>query len=456
MPRATLLLLFLPVAVGFTSPQRSSAEGPGRPSAAARERRSGPVRVVDHSLTDRGGPFLGLGVSYFSALWRCGHDRARLESDLAFLSEQGFNYYRMLSMVGCYPAWQGREIAPVAFTSRDGPDVEGWPDYWEELRQLVDLAYDRYGLRTQVTIFADAQLMPRREDRLEHLRRLLSEVVTGRESKTILLEVANEGWQNGFAGPEGVAELREFAQYLADRTAVPVAITSNHEGSFADLYGGSAADVATWHFSRDRSVSDGWLPVYDCWRLGDLPGLPPVSSNEPIGPGASVASETESIRLVMAAAFAYAAKLPMYVFHSEAGVFGRTRFEDTPAIADFRHLRTILPGDLANWQRNDGDGEGAALTTFAGGQADRTWDAVPHATDGCVRMAQSRKGERFVCVPTGIRPGGLELEARTALGFRVYDPLTGKGAGAWVLRQGERCRLPAGAGGWLLVGRVRE
>jgi hypothetical protein len=37
--------------------------------------RSGRVRVVDHSLVDDGGPFLGLGVSYFTALWRCKHDR---------------------------------------------------------------------------------------------------------------------------------------------------------------------------------------------------------------------------------------------------------------------------------------------------------------------------------------------------------------------------------------------
>ena len=143
-----------------------------------------------------------MGVSYFTALWRCKHDRARLESDLAFPPRQGFNYYRMLSMVGHYPAWEGREIAPVSFTNRDGKRVEAWPDYWQQLRELIDLAYDRYGLRTQITIFADAQLMPDKEDRLEHMRKLLAEVVPGREHKIILLEVANEAWQNGFPGDE--------------------------------------------------------------------------------------------------------------------------------------------------------------------------------------------------------------------------------------------------------------
>ena len=55
---------------------------------------------MHHSFADDNGPFLGLGVSYFTALWRCKHDRPRLEKDLAFLAKQGFNYYRMLSMVG--------------------------------------------------------------------------------------------------------------------------------------------------------------------------------------------------------------------------------------------------------------------------------------------------------------------------------------------------------------------
>ena len=72
----------------------------------------------------------------------------------------------MLSMVGHHPAWEGREIAPVAFTTRDGRRVEAWPDYRERLGELIDLAYDRYGLRIQITIFADAQLMPEKDARV--------------------------------------------------------------------------------------------------------------------------------------------------------------------------------------------------------------------------------------------------------------------------------------------------
>jgi len=426
-------------------------------------RRMGRVRVDGHSLADDDGPFLGLGVSYFTALWRCKNDRTRFEADLAFLSRQGFNYVRMLSMVGHHPAWEGREIAPVAFENRDGKRVDAWPDYWAQLRHVVDLAYDRYSMRTQITIFADAQLMPDKKARVKHMGKMLEEVAAGREHKIIMLEVANEAWQNGFPEAQGVADLREFAKYLNERTEIPVAITSNHDwpelGSgkgFKQVYADSAADLATWHFSRDRRTDDGWKPVYDCWEYGDQSKLPPVSSNEPIGPGSSVNAEKEPIRLVMAAAFAYTAKLPMYVFHSEAGVFGRSRFEDMPAIDRFAHVLRLLPSDLPNWQRNDGKGDGAPFTVFAAGQPNRYWPEVKDATDGCVRNVGGRKDDRFVCVPIGIRPGGLQIEARYAVRFTVYNPLTGATIKATKMKPKERLTLPAGPGALLIMGQMTE
>ena len=416
----------------------------------------GMVRVVNHSFVDDHGPFLGLGVSYFTALWRCKHDRPRLEQDLAFLAKQGFNYYRMLSMVGYYSAWDGLEIAPVAFSNREDKRVEAWPDYWSQLEELIDLAFDKYGMRTHITIFADAQLMPEKQARIDHMRKLLDDVVRGREGKIILLEVANEAWQNGFPGDQGIADLREFASYLNARTDVPVAITSNHdvEDGFQKTYAGSEADLVTWHFSRDRSEAGGWKPVIDCWDFAVKPGFPPVISNEPIGPGSSVASEKEPIRLVSAAAFAYVAKLPSYVFHSEAGVFGKTRFEDAVAIDRFGGLLRLLPPDLPSWQRNDGKGAEAPLRVFAGGQIDRYWTEVDSSSDGCLLNAGSRKGNRFVCFPIAIKSEGLQIEARSAVRFKVHDPLSGAELKSASLNAGERLRLSAGPGALIIHGEI--
>jgi len=68
---------------------------------------AGRVRLVGSSLADDNGPFLGIGASYFTALWRCKYDPPRLNKDLAFLAAHGFNYYRMFSMVGYDRRWEG-------------------------------------------------------------------------------------------------------------------------------------------------------------------------------------------------------------------------------------------------------------------------------------------------------------------------------------------------------------
>jgi hypothetical protein len=427
----------------------------GRAAGTDPSRGAGRVQLRGSSLCDDAGPFLGLGASYFQALRHARFDRARLDRNLGFLASRGFNYVRILSMVN----WDGLEIAPVTFTNHAGHRVEAWPDYWDQFREVLDRAA-RHGLRAEVTIFADAQhVMPARSMRQAHLEGILA-AMTGREHQLLHLEVANEAWQNGFPGAPGVAELREFTQYLADRTDVPVAITSNDDTSdegIAALYRGSAADLATVHFSRDtRTAEAGWLPVRDCYRAARLPGVPPVSSNEPIGPGSSVASERDPGRLCAAAAFAYLANLPAYVFHCSAGVYARDRFEDTPGIDAFRHLRRLLPPDVAGWARNDGREASAPFTAFCNGQPDRYWPEVSGATNGCHRNIGSTRGGDFVCLPMGVLRGGVTLEARRPVQVRVFNPLTGLGVARVNLAPGRRLELPQGPGVYLLRGRFED
>jgi hypothetical protein len=422
------------------------------------------VRLNGNSFYDQSGPFLGLGASYFQALRRARYDRARLNSDLAFLASKGFNYVRILTMVG----WDALEIAPVTFTNRAGHVVEAWPDYWQQFRDLLDLAA-QYGLRVEITVFADAQrVMPAKSTRQAHLDGILANIA-GREHQILHLEVANEGWQNGFPGRQGVADLRAFAQYLADGTSVPVAITSPANTSnqgIISLYRGSAADLATVHFRRNsRTVEGGWLPVRDAYRAGHLAGVPPVSSNEPIGPGSSVSSENDPIKLCAAAVFAYLANLPAYVFHSRAGVYGwvkssppagELRFEDTPGINAYQFVRQILPGDLANWARHDGLEPASPFTVFCNGQPDRYWPDVASPTNGCHRNIGSAQGEQFVSFPMGILAGGVTLQARRPVQFQVFDPLTGAVVSNLVLNAGNRFMLPQGPGAYILKGGFRQ
>ncbi len=419
------------------------------------------VRVNGKSLQDNNGPFLGLGASYFQALRRAKYDRARLNSDLALLSSKGFNYVRILSMVN----WDTLEIAPVSFVNSAGHAVAAWPDYWQQFRDLLDLVATN-GLRAEVTIFADAQyIMPNKSTRQAHLDGILANIA-GRESKVVHLEVANEAWQNGFPGSQGVSDLREFAQYLADRTSVPVAITSNDDTSdsgLVALYSGTGADLATVHFSRDTStIEGGWLPVRDCYRAGNLAGVPPVSSNEPIGSGSSVSSESDPIKLCAAAIFAYVANLPAYVYHSRAGTFGYVNccppsggevgFQDTAGINAYQYLRQLLPGDLASWVRNDGIESAAPFTVYCNGQANRYWPDVSSPADGCDRNIGSAKDKQFICLPMGILGGGLTLEARRPVSFQAINPLTGAVVYNFAINTGNRVTLQQGPGAYIIKG----
>ncbi len=428
------------------------------PKAASR---TNLVQLSGKSFCDDAGPFLGLGVSYFQALHDAKYDRARLESNLGFLASRGFNYVRVLSMV----SWEGMEIAPITFTNRFGRVVAGWPDYWQQFGDLLALA-GQHGLRVEITLFADAQYVtPSKPARQAHMDKVLA-AIAGHEQNLMFLEVANEAWQNGFPGAQGVEDLREFTKFLSDRTPVLVAITSYDDTSnqgIISMYKGSAADLATVHFSRDkRTPEGGWLPVRDCYRVGNLPGVPPVISNEPIGPGSSVDAESDPIKLCSAAAFAWIANLPGYVFHSRAGIYGYEqccppsgrplRFEQVPGIDAFEHLRRILPPDLARWTRNDGIEPGAPFTVLCNDMPNRYWPEVTGPTNGCVQNIGSITGDQFVCLPMGILGGGITLEARRDLWVDVRNPLTERVVTNVTMLAGKRLTLPQGPGAYLLKG----
>lgn len=423
---------------------------------AAEDSPAGMVTLDGNALQADSRHFLGLGATYFRALERARNDRERFRSDLAFLSEQKFDYIRILSMVGWYEAWKGLEIAPVRFANRSGERVEAWPDYWEQLCDLIDIAYDEYGIRTQVTIFADAQLMPDKGDRIGHTQALLDHLKT-REHKVILLEVANESWQNGFPGEEGMEEVRELGRHLSERTNILVALSDSIDADNASLLAlnrGGVADIATEHFERDRDPVEGtWRHVRAPWRVRSVAGIPPVSNNEPMGPGSSVTSEDDPIKIVSAAAFSYIAQLPMYVYHCEAGVFGRTQFEDQPGIRECRHLKQILPPDLPNWTPNDGLESTAPFTVFADERPNTYWPDAPESQSGVVRNMGATRDAEFVTLPMGILPGGVVLEARRAMELTVYNPLSGNAVLESRLEKGEQFHLAQGAGANVIRGR---
>jgi hypothetical protein len=404
------------------------------------EARTGPVTLVGNSLHDDQGDFNALGATLMWAAWGMRNDPDRLGENLAFLSSHGFHYIRALGVVGDPDEpdyWDGREI-----------DWR-WSDYAQVLADTTDLAYDVYGLRVQWTLIGDGQLnIPDEADRYALVDTFLA-MSAGREQKIIAFEIANEAWQNGFGGDAGTAQLRALSQYMKDRTEILVAASAPAGVECEDaleIYAGDVADFATIHFDRETGLADGaWRPVRQPWEHVYCDGLPVGSNNEPIGPGASVNSESDPVKLVAAAIATYVSNLPMYVFHSGAGVRGDQDLWEMAGADAFGFLDSIVPGDLASWSRRNAHWSDSPFVVYAqeaGGspQPDLMWPDLNSPTAGVVRAYGDVDGDRFFVFPMGILDHVL-LEARRDMTFEVIDPMTGTTLEAVTLDAGQQHTL---------------
>lgn len=394
---------------------------------------SGVVRVSGRAVADDRGPFPALGASLFWALWAYKNDPARLDAHLKLLAEHNVDYIRALGVVGRQPAWAGRVI-----DSR-------WPDYDDMIAGLTDHAFDFYGLRIEWTIFGDAdQMVPEPADRVKLVDRFLA-MSKGREHKIMHFEVANESWQNGFEGPDGLEELRALARRLDAGTEIPVAASDSEGHECADhlaMYRELDLQILTEHFPREGNAKAGrWAPVIAPWEVRECKGLPAVvSNNEPIGPLSSVASETDPVKVVAAAVSSWMSGVGLYVFHTDAGVWGRESITSMPganAILDgLGKAGSYVPGDIANWDRHR-----------------RTSKGHPFTVDGAIDTFASVKEDRFFAIAIGV-DDAAEFTARRAVEFETVDPLTGAKGKPQTLAQGEKTSVK-GSGMVVLQGKFR-
>lgn len=390
--------------------------------------RSGAVRLSGAAFADDDGVYLGWGSSLFWALWGERNDAKRLDRNLETLAEAGVDYVRVLGMVGS-ESWSDRRIDPMA------------PDYWAVVDRFLVRA-GRHGLRVQVSVFADAQvMMPDAGDRARFVDAWADRAEREPE-RFQLLEAANEYWLNGI---ESAEELRDLAARLNRRTSVLVSASASACGTYPEgtpddwaqeleagtidageverrracvdewrtVYGAGAADLATPHFDRRVDTSDGYYrPVRQPWEmLFTLDGRLRWANNEPIGPGASGASDDDPERLAMAAAVTWLSGGAGYVLHTGAGIRGGgaadmargrasniwevSRIAET--FAAIQRVRAMLPANLPNCE-----------------PANAHWSTAPFSVDAAtvVRAYQSVCPDgTFVALPFGIA-GEAVLVAR--------------------------------------------
>jgi hypothetical protein len=115
-------------------------------------------------------------------------------------------------------------------------------------------------------------------------------------------------------------------------------------------------------------------------------------------------------------------------------------FEEMPGTADYRHLLDVLPSDIANWRRAEGDADFTPFVTGAG--------AVRHLS--CV------KRNDFYTLAIGIDARGLPLTARRAMTIEMINPLTGEVGRKITLGAGQQWVVPQGPQAQLIRGRFVE
>ena len=392
--------------------------GPHPSVATARQAapaRAGLVHADGHAVADARGPFNALGATMFWGAWAYKFDRPRLERNLEALSAAGFDYVRVLGSVGG-AGWEDRQADPR------------WPDYDAIIAGMTDLAYDRYGLRVQWTIFGGAPFTPSGAARESLVDRFAS-MARGREHKMFAFEIANEAWQNGFRGTEGLAELRGLGKRLNEKTTVLVALSSPSTGAVCATYAGSGADAMTIHYERGFGREGPMRPLLRVWSTsasldracrGQLP--PIIFNNEPIGPESSVRQDDAPARIAAAYVMTFLAGNAAYVFHSGPGIRGggaadvgpklgrHAHFDELPSfkpiVAALGAAKSYLPPGLANWTRH-----------------------APNASDapiyGYGRLYSASNGSDFIALAVDLTKP-VRLTARVNTSLDVRQTSTGK------------------------------
>ena len=397
-------------------------------SEPAHAPRRGIVRLSGQSWQDDGGPYYPLGDTLLYALghWhRGGAKRELVKENLAFLASYSHDYIRILGQVD----WAGEEIDP------------NWPTYDQDLGDLIDCAYDTYGLRTKVTVIGGGA--PNPKACAEPVRRVIA---AGRQQKAQLLEAVNE--QNG-SGADAVTIAR-----VLGGLGVPVATGRGNAGISTIKDEGDLAHTSVDCFHTERGLGSTDEPggaharqVRQCW---DFHHFNRASENgEPPGPASSVATLTDPYQLATFRAASIICGAGAFCLHTGSGVYGRdylssagmryARLADIPNIdaimTAVRNADLRLPSGIENWP------------------AFNVGHPVNHIQGEANKLFGCRHDRSFVEVLIGC-DGIQTFQATVAVDVAVYHIATGGMVGEHHLSAGQTFQQ-AGLWAYLLVGETR-
>lgn len=394
-------------------------------SIAPGVRREGRVRGEGRSWRDDTGVWLPCGFSWFvGPTWAWVNDRDRYVKngdDMAAL--------------GCFDSV--RWFWEVDYQPDRVVDAKR-PGHQEDCADAIDFNWDRWGWRTQLTVFAG-----RKFDYIDQTVADVIEVTRGREHKFVCIEVANESWQNF---PD-TNKAREIAKRIGEATGIPTMVSAVDYNAGEELKNEEAlangvADSLTFHTDRKNDTAEGsWRQVRQVRDMWDA--RKKARHGEPPGPQSSVEVNDSAIQNVMMRAVGCLSGFGNHIWHSGVGVRfggikdtaappdGHSRYSNFAEYGDllqqigrgFRVVSALLPPGIAGWKKANYYWPEHPL------HSDFIWmdaDQVQGNDDahGVVRDFAAYTDGEFVSMPFGIRKYVI-LTARQPMEITVYDPMTG-------------------------------
>ncbi len=412
--------------------------------------RTGLVRADGRVFVDDQGAFNPLGVSFFWAIWGEKFDEDKYEANLKKFDNKA-HYIRIfaevaggdINGVGEKVGWADREINP------------SWPDYRQQFADAIDRAYDKHGLRSEITIVAGGTNLQR------EATNAMLDVIEMRQHKIFAVEIANE---ENLPDKDLRDELTR--QVMARYPQLQVSAYSTADPAiYKDLLSRGVGNSITPHTDRTNNTEDGaWRQVRQIYDFKFLPGT--CRDDEPPGPQSSVATMEDPLHLAMTRAMSIIMGCGAYTFHPGAGIRGGGKadlargrpanFYDDPNFdAQLNALvavGTVIPSDAANWRQ-----EGSHNPPWNNPmQADQFLDAA--SDHGVISLYAAHADSRFVVLPLGIREF-VKLTSRDAAVIDVFNPITGEKVNTFTVDAGGTITLNGpergGLGGYIVVGRLR-
>lgn len=400
-------------------------------------RANGPIRRYGpRAVGDDDGPKLYVGLSRFYWLWAMKYDPDRVRREMDADVAAGYRYARVLLQVGNLRGdtyWDGREVDP------------DWPDHEELVNRLHTEAAQR-GFCLLDTLIGKGHTLGQQNARRPYVRRMAS-VLKHWPNVVLTAEMMNEPAVLGDITPFELLELervfRETAPELLTATGAVWTERGWHDAD-PNFAGDTAFTPEGWALTQaqigiahlDRSAV-GHEGQDRAWRQGWDIGLEgrPWIDNEPIGPGASVASESRPDVLRSYRAVSLICRAFATCFHCDAGIRGHGSVENTPGYRECPKAIRFLPGDMVNGQPQN------ANERFA----DRHWDLSPEymraeSGRGIVRAYGISLGGKQYTIPFG-PVSDYVLTSTCDLAVREFSQDVGCETTSYSVRRGERVRF---------------